>query len=329
MKIMVFDVPAETGGALSILNQYYTAAIDDTNNQWFFVVSQPELETKNHIKVLRFPWVKKSWLHRLIFDQFFARKLVKQYQVDEVLSLQNITFPGVKVKQTLYLHQPLPFAEKRFKLTDNVKFWLYQNVISKMIFRSIRKADQVIVQTKWMIEAAASKAKVNSGKFVLQPPKLMVETKKLFVETSESRKLFFYPAGAYSYKNHDVIVNACKLLKDSGFLDYAVVFTLDGNENTHIGKLRTFVANESLPISFIGSIPQTEVFEHYSKSILLFPSFIETFGLPLLEAKMHEAPIIASDCAFSHEILDDYPKVSYFSATDPNQLRDRMLDFIG
>ena len=43
MKIMVFDVPAVSGGALSILNQYYNKACNDTNNEWIFVVSKPLL----------------------------------------------------------------------------------------------------------------------------------------------------------------------------------------------------------------------------------------------------------------------------------------------
>ena len=40
----------------------------------------------------------------------------------------------------------------------------------------------------------------------------------------------------------------------------------------------------------------------------------------MLEAKMHQAPIIASDCAFSHEILDGYHKVEFFDPFDPFDL---------
>ncbi len=40
MKIIVFDVPATTSGALTVLEEYYTRAIKsaDVNVQWIFVV---------------------------------------------------------------------------------------------------------------------------------------------------------------------------------------------------------------------------------------------------------------------------------------------------
>ena len=52
MRIMVFDVPAEYGGALTILNQYYNTAIKDKENEWIFVVSTPKLKETDNIKIL-------------------------------------------------------------------------------------------------------------------------------------------------------------------------------------------------------------------------------------------------------------------------------------
>jgi len=312
MRIMVFDVPAESGGALTILNQYYDAAIKDKENEWIFVVSTPELKETDNVKVLNYPWIKKSWFHRLYFDNLVSNKIVEKYKDVEILSLQNVVIPKVKVKQILYLHQPLPFVEKRYGLTEDFKFWLYQNVISKMIFKSIREADKVIVQTKWIRDAAIEKANVKKEKFILKQPELNVSVKKIYTSDENTDSLFFYPASGLIYKNHEVIVNACKLLKDKGISNYKVVFTLKGDENKHIKRLKQIILDENLPIEFIGSVGIETVYEYYSKSILIFPSYIETFGLPMLEAKIHESPILASDCAFSREILDGYEKVQFF-----------------
>ena len=57
---------------------------------------------------------------------------------------------------------------------------------------------------------------------------------------------------------------------------------------------------------------------------MIFPSYIETFGLPLLEAKKCDTIILASDCPFSHEILDDYDKVYYFNPFDAKELSKLM-----
>ncbi|XJZ27091.1 glycosyltransferase [Bacillota bacterium Lsc_1132] len=320
MKIVVFDVPAESGGALTILKQYHERAIRDKENTWIFVISTPNLNETENVKVLKFPWVKKSWFHRLYFDKYVAHKIVVKYNADEVLSLQNVIVQNVKVKQTLYLHQPLPFIEKRYSITKNFKFWLYQNVINIIIFRSIRLADKVVVQTQWMKNACLQKVNVSPSKFELIQPEIHMKINSHYKQENTHRKLFFYPASELKYKNHQVIVEAVKMLRDKNIKNYDIIFTLRGNENRNVKKLYKIVEKYNLSIKFIGKISAKEVYEYYSKSILIFPSYIETFGLPMLEAKMHGSPILASDCAFSHEILDEYEDVKFFDPFNSDQL---------
>ena len=327
MRTMVFDVPAVSGGALTILYQHYDSAIKDKDNEWIFVVSTPELKETDNVKVLNYPWIKKSWFYRLYFDKFVAYKLVEKYQVNEILSLQNVVVNGAKVKQTLYLHQPLPFIEKKYGIIENFKFWVYQNVISEMIYKSIREADKIIVQTKWIRDAAIDKANVKKEKFILKQPELNIEVNKFYSPDKQSEKIFFYPSSGLIYKNHMAIVNACKILKEKEVSNFNVILTLNGDENKHIKRIKQMVINEDLPIEFIGSIDIETVYEYYSKSILIFPSYIETFGLPMLEARMHKSPILASDCAFSHEILDGYDKVDFFDPLDANELSFKMQDY--
>jgi len=324
VNIIVFDVPAETGGALAILKQYYEEAMNDLNNDWCFVISTPELVELENVRVLNFPWVKKSWFHRLYFDRFVAHKIVEQYKADEVVSLQNVIVERVRCKQTLYLHQSLPFAEKRYRILENFKFWVYQNLISRMIFKSIRKADTVIVQTEWMKDACVQKVGVSLDKFEVIQPNVNIEVKKSYKQENENNILFFYPSNAFVYKNHKVIVEAARLLKQQGIDNYNIVFTLKGDENGNIKKIYDVVKANNLPIRFIGQISLEEVYEYYCKSILIFPSYIETFGLPLLEAKIHGAPILASDCAFAHEILKNYDKVQFFNAVNSEELSEEM-----
>lgn len=330
MRIMVFDVPALKGGALSILEEYYQDAINclDKTIEWYFVVGLPHLTETKNIKILRFPWVKKSWLHRIYFDQVIAPKLVKNNQIDKVISLQNMIIPNIKILQTLYVHQPLPFVDKKFKITESFLFWLYQNVVGKMIFKSIKKADSVIVQTSWMKEACIKKIKIDPEKIKIIPPKINIEIKSYFNKTGNSILTFFYPANASLYKNHKIIVDAVSLLKKKGINNYKVVFTLKGIENNHISSLYRMSNEKYLPIEFIGEINREQVFDYYTKSVLIFPSYIETFGLPLLEARLHNTPILASDCTFSREILRNYNNAFFFRTQDPVELTHLMEKLI-
>lgn len=320
MKIMVFDIPAESGGALTILKDYYQKALIDKDNIWYFVVSIPELKETSNIKILKYKYVKKSWIHRLYFDYIHAQKIVKKYNPDKIISLQNVIIPRIKKTQELYLHQPLPFCEKKYKMKEEFIFWLYQNLISKLIFKSIKKADKVIVQTEWMKLACLKKIKTDAEKFEVIPPELNIKVTKSYKKEKGKTILFFYPASAILYKNHKVIIEAVNKLKIKRIENYRVIFTLNGNENEHIQKIYKEVINKNLNIDFIGYLNQEEVYEYYGKSILIFPSYIETFGLPLIEAKMHKCPIIASDCTFSHEILDEYNQVSFFNPFDSEEL---------
>ncbi|WP_290062104.1 glycosyltransferase [Paraclostridium bifermentans] len=320
MKIMVFDVPATNGGALTILNQYYKKAIKDRDNEWYFVISTPNLKNTENVKVLKYPWVKKSWIHRFYFDKFMAKEIINKYEIDEILSLQNITIDKIDKKQTLYLHQPLPFVEKKYRLTEDLKLWSYQNIISKMIFKSVKNADSIIVQTNWMKEACVKKTNCSPRKIKVIQPDFEINIKNIYSNIKSDTVLFFYPASGLKYKNHKIIVEAAELLKEKNILNYKIVFTLKGNENDDVKNLYNKVNKLKLPIEFIGSISLDEVYNYYSKCILIFPSYIETFGLPLLEAKMHGCPILASDCEFSHEILEKYHKANFFNPFDKKEV---------
>ena len=150
MRIMVFNVPAESGGALTILEDFYRDVAEHYNKkiEWIFVLGKPKLQSAENITVLRFPWIKKSWCHRLVFDHLIAPKLVKKYKVDKVLSLQNTIIPWNSCNQTVYIQQALPFVEYKYKWKENKLLWIYQNVIGREILRSIKKSDQVYCANK-------------------------------------------------------------------------------------------------------------------------------------------------------------------------------------
>lgn len=328
MKIMVFDVPAEDGGALSILHEFYERFLEDEQNHHIFVVSKPVLKSEKNVTVLRFPWIKKSWLHRLYFDHFVAPKLVLKYQADEVLSLQNIVVPRVDVFQTVYVHNALPFSEYRFSFFEDKLLWVYQNILSRNIYKSIKVADKVIVQTKWMKKVCLDKLFIKEDKIDVLLPKINIKAKRFFESTKESHSTFFYPASGVSFKNHKAILNACLSLQADKCIDYRVIFTLVGTENERVKSLFEMVQRHELPVLFVGPLSKEDVFEYYTKSVLLFPSYIETVGLPMLEAKLHNTPVLASDCAFSHEIMEGYDRADFFRPFDVLQLKALMYKMI-
>lgn len=330
--IMIYDVHASESGALAILDDLYAQIIShsDKTIRWIFVVSIPQYKEAENIVVERFPWVKKNWGYRFFFDNVTTRKLLHRYKPDIVFSLQNKGISFFKGRQLVYLHLPFILTDHKFNIkTDGKKLWLYQNVISKSIFKSLRKVDTTIVQTHWMKDALVKKALVNSEKIVIQQPNIMNNDILKFVDTKESRKRFFYPATAFTYKNHMTLLKALKVAQQNGLKNYEAIFTIKDDESELTKKLFSYAKEHSLNVKFAGQMPRNKVFELYAHSILIFPSYVESFGLPLLEAKMTGTYVIASDCPFSREILEGYDKADYFNEMDYKELAKKILKVSG
>ena len=228
---------------------------------------------------------------------------------------------GRGVFQELYVHQPLPFCEKRFSFRENRIFWIYQNIIAGIILWSVKKADKVIVQTNWMRDAVCEKANISKEKVRVEQPDVTVPEGMSYKKSEQN--LFFYPASAAAYKNHDVIYKAARLLVENGYDNFKIILTIDKPLN-----FPDRFKNIEDKIEFCGRIAREQVFKHYLNSVLIFPSYIETFGLPLMEARKFSTPILASDCAFSRDVLTDYEKVCYFNPFDSTELCNHMKSFI-
>ena len=167
-----------------------------------------------------------------------------------------------------------------------------------------------------------------SEKILVIPPIIDIVPKKLFTYENMDIPTFIYPATPLIYKNHKVIIEACKQLVQEGITNFSVIFTMTGTENKLAWKLKAESEKYNLPIEFVGVLKHDELFEWYSKAILLFPSYIETFGLPLLEAKMHNDTIVISYTSFAREILIGYDEVMYFQFNQPEKLKFLMKSFI-
>lgn len=335
MKIIVYDIAvSKGGGGESILDQYFNQAISDTKNEWWFLVSLDKYNNveNDHVHVVYVDVKRsskiKSYFLRKKYEIFELKKAIKAIEPDEVISLQNMVVPWAKCKQTVYMHQPLQFAPVKYSFfcKEERSFAFRQHIVCRIIRRNLRKADKIIVQTFWMKKGVAEWLPYPEEQIVVERPVFtlpVLESKNLKLDN-----IFFFPANAYLHKNHQVIVEACKLLKKKGVNDYHVQFTLSPDSGILAKKLFDEIQKEELPIEFIGHLDKKTLFPKYQTSIMLFPSYVETFGLPLLEAKTLGGRIIASNLPFAHEILDGYDSVKFVDWNDASAWADAIEKYM-
>lgn len=324
MNILVYDIAAEHAGAMTILKNFYDEVIghEDKSHNWYFVVSNNELIEQDNVKVICVPWIKKTWIHRWFYDTFCAGKLVKQYEIDLVFSMQNMPMKGAKCKQFVYLHQSLQFSPIQYSLFKKEErvLWVRQNIICNLMRKSLKYADIIIVQTNWMKKATKDWLKEQKKRIEVLVPDVKIEG---YCEENIERvcDLFFYPAAGEIYKNHRIIIRACEILKQRN-VAYRVLFTMNKNESCYANDLYSEIKQKNLNIEFVGLLKHEEIMRLYKRATLVFPSCLESFGLPLLEAKKSDGIIICSDLPFSHEILDDYDNAYFFDVKNAEQLAD-------
>lgn len=327
MNIVVYDLHASESGALAILDDFYqqVSTHDDKKINWTFIVSTPDYPDEENIKVIRYPWVKKNWLVRSVFELFSARRIILNQKPDIVFSLQNKGIHPISVKQVVYLHLPFVLTEHRFSIKkDGKRLWFYQNVLSRTIFSSLRKVERTIVQTQWMKDTLISKAKVQGDFIEILHPDISMNLQNKYIDDCQSRKCFFYPATAFTYKNHLTIVKATKALKEKGINDLKVIFTIEAEESELTNELFNYVKDHNLPIVFGGKMQREDVFDMYTRSSLLFPSYVESFGMPLLEARMTNTFVIAATTPYSKEILNGYRNAFFIETFDYKGMANHM-----
>lgn len=326
MKILVYDIAAEDGGGLFVLKNFYQEILlyKPENIEWVFVVSTDAIKSAPHIKVIKNNNIKKSYLQRLKFVCSELHDIIKNECPDLIISLQNMPINIKGIKQFVYMHQSLQFCPKQFSFlkSEERRTAIRQHIICNIYKITLPKASHIFVQTKWIKEATCKWLKCKEDKITIVPVSINVNYKPMTNYNGYDSGIFFYPARAEIYKNHEVIIKACRQLKEQGIDDFKVIFTIDPEECAYAQYLYKEAAG--LPIEFIGSVPYDKIWNYYNSTILLFPSYLETCGLPMLEVKKIGGKILASDMPFSHEDLDGYPNVAYFKYNDSAQLAEKM-----
>lgn len=324
--IIVNATAARSSGALSILNQFIdNISLSDANRYYLFVDKSFKGKEKNNI--IYIPMDTKRWIKRIYWDEYALEKWCKKHKVlpGLIISLQNT---GVKfdrcVPQLIYYHQPLPLSAYSWNVFRKKEFmlYIYKHFYSFFVNRHLHDNTSVVVQIPSIKQAFLRKFNIPEDKIHIVFPEI---EKKDFsaiqnINFLDEKLHLLYPATSFIYKNHTVLFNALHYLmlnEKEIFSKICLHLTLNSHDNI---KEYTFVKKKGITsaVKFEGNMPFDKLLCYYkSVDALLFPSFIESFGLPLLEAAEAGITIIAADLPYAHDVVSDYEGASFVDYEDP------------
>lgn len=287
------------------------------------------------ITFFEFPKSRESYFVRLYFEFYYFKKLSHLWKPYLWLSLHDITPNVISDIRVVYCHNPTPFKKKSISDLFFQPIIFFFSLFYKLLYQiNIKKNNYVVVQQVWLKNEFVNLFGLKKENVLVCYP----ETEKIIINSEieeinffiENKDFFtfFYPALARPFKNFEIIGEAIKLLIKKGIINFEVVITIKGDENNYSKYI--FKKYKHLKqLKFVGMLSFQDVNEMYKKAdVLLFPSTLETWGLPITEFKAHNKPIILSKLPFAYETLGVYDKGCFFDPSDANELAEKMAFLI-
>ena len=323
-RLVISAVNFAEGGPLSALRDRLGVAASSLSDEWeiLALVHSSNLFDIPRIKYIEFPKSKRSWLYRLYLEYWKFASLSRKLQVDVWLSLHDISPRVFASKQIVYCHNPSPFYRLRFiEVLWDPKLFLF-TIFYRFLYRiNIHSNKYVIVQQAWIRRAFQRMFRVSDVVVASPVVQAVPVSERPF---KSERNIFFYPALPRVFKNFEVLCDAAEILRQRGETDFEVRLTISGSENRYAAYLKRRYSSCSV-IRFIG-LQTKEMMElqYQEASALVFPSRLETWGLPISEAKAWRKYLLVADLPYAHETVGEYTDVNFFDPLNPVELADLM-----
>lgn len=327
--VVISGVNMVEGGIFTILDNCLQKISAYSENKGIKVIALVNDKSKfnyPNIEYVEFPKAKKSWFLRLYYEYFYFKKLSNTIKPDVWLSLHDVSPNVICEKRFVYCHHPTLFYKSTLKdWKFDYKIGVF-SILYKYLFQiNISKNKAVFVQQNWIRKEFENLFHLKN--VLVTKPENVEEKNSVEINLDTTKIHFFYPSFPRSFKNFELIAKAVQLLTDSIKNQIEIHLTLSENDNAYskyIVKKYNFA-----PLHFIGKISRVEVFGHYKKmDCLLFPSKLETWGLPITEAKGFEKPVLLANLPYAKETIGNYDKVSFFDVNKPQELADLISEFV-
>jgi glycosyltransferase involved in cell wall biosynthesis len=325
--IVLSGVNIREVGGLSVYHDALASLVKEYGDRYEIValVMRRDLFDVAGVTYFEFPGIMRSWLARLRFEYLSLREISARLKPKLWLSLHDMT-PNVSAEiRAVYCQNPSPFYRPTMsEFFLDWRFGLF-TLFYRFLYRiNIHANDYVIVQQDWMRKSFMRLYGIRNvivAHPVVDAPK-PVETVARGV--ADRRYRFFYPAFPRTFKNPEVCLKAARILERRGFNRFELWLTFTASVNQYASRVVTEFGDVR-SVRWLGLLPRERIFDLYAEAdCLLFPSRLETWGMPITEMRGFGKPILVADLPYAHETAAGYERVCFFDPTDGEQLADLM-----
>ena len=322
-RVLIHALGADMGGALRHLTHFLPAlsqsqSILITRPHYIILIRNkikkpPEVK---HITFISLPnCLSSSFIMRFIFDNLLLPIYLKLKNIDTVVSLTNfgplwgaktIVFQLNLIYFSRWYYQQLPFSKKPPLLLRRFLSYFLMKRAKMIVVPSQSMRDRIIEQFKGL---DPEKFTIFPHAIELPPAPLIPVKQSLITLFQTPCPIFLYPSHLAAHKGYDILLQGLGALKRLYHLDFRCLLTCSLEEwpesKEPFLKLiqKQQIQNE---VTFIGMVSHHEMTYLYQNSTLVvFPSILESFGYPLVEALSHGVPLIAADTEINREICQD------------------------
>lgn len=229
----------------------------------------------------------------------------------------------MSIRNIIYYHQSLPLYRFKFNpfKSGGKSLFFYSYIYPLYVRLFMNSQTYVAVQTETVKEKFAKRYHFPLDRIGVYFPKVdRIDADSVGAYEFEQRTFnFIYPSIGTAYKEHLTIVYALERIHAENkeiARRIKIHFTIHENDNR---ELYHYIAQHRLEDSFAfhGNMPREQVLAMMKAGHgLLFPSMVETLGLPLFEAASLGIPVIANDLGYAREVLHGYEGASFVKVHD-------------
>ena len=280
------------------------------------------------VRYLTFPYSNEHRVLRTASEHLLTPFLLPLHHID---LLSTAIAPVVNPTRSLVIHMKTMHT---FSAPESLGFWprTYRRLNYQ---RSLRRADLVIVNSKSLHAEIDDHLQVDPRKVRLIyeavdhdifTPGDRDSARARVATFGVTRPFVLFVSSLWRYKNCDGLLHAWRLARDQ-LAGRQLVIVGAERDQRYASELRELVDELGIgeDVVFVGGVPNEETVHFYrAADLLVYPSFNETFGLPILEAMACACPVVTSS-------LSSMPEVAGGAAIladphDPSSIARAMLD---